>query len=385
MSSRILLFLGLCLSLSLNAQWIQLGDAPFSRDHAIGFSLEGKGYLLTGAETQEFWEYSPDADNWKQLDNYPGPSRGFAIGDEWGGKYYFGFGSSPLEELSDLWVYDPSDNSFTQLPDCPCEARNHPAFIAHNDKIYTGTGSNFSSGNLGDWWEYDIITQQWSQKASIPGTRHHPFFFEIGDDIYVGGGHNPNWYRYRPADDSWTLIDSTPAGRVAGTQFNYNGKGYALSGHDTDHIIFSTGEFWEYDPIEDSWSQLPPHPGSSRWAPSSFVIEGSIYFVTGYGEDQHTTWRYYLGDPVSTNVTSTTGHQDLRLFPTPFNHTVNLQSNSHSDLSNSSFKVVNLLGQQIHHGMLTSNEVNLSFLKSGIYFISIKTAEGLLSQKIIKE
>ena len=28
-----------------------------------------------------------------------------------------------------------------------------------------------------------------------------------------------------------------------------------------------TGEMWEYDPDGDKWTELPAHPGKSRWAP----------------------------------------------------------------------------------------------------------------------
>ncbi|MDC1221183.1 hypothetical protein N8Z47_00785 [Salibacteraceae bacterium] len=41
------------------------------------------------------------------------------------------------------------------------------------------------------------------------------------------------------------------------------------------------GEFWQYDPADDSWLQMPSHPGISIWAPGSFVIEDTLYFISG--------------------------------------------------------------------------------------------------------
>ena len=56
-----------------------------------------------------------------------------------------------------------------------------------NDKVFVGCGSNT---NLGDWWEYDISNDTWTQKADFPGNdRHHPYCFSIGDYAYVGFGH----------------------------------------------------------------------------------------------------------------------------------------------------------------------------------------------------
>merc|ERR1712232_693455 len=36
------------------------------------------------------------------------------------------------------------------------------------------------------------------------------------------------------------------------------------------------------------WHSLPPHPGFSRWAPGSFVLQGSskVYFFGGYDRQQ---------------------------------------------------------------------------------------------------
>ena len=64
--------------------------------------------------------------------------------------------------------------------------------ILANNKIFVGLGSN-SSGNLDDWWEYDIDSNSWYQHPSFIGApRHHPFYFGIGNMAYVGFGHGNN-------------------------------------------------------------------------------------------------------------------------------------------------------------------------------------------------
>lgn len=70
-------------------------------------------------------------------------------------------------------------------------------------------------------------------------------------------------------------------GRVAGTQFSYNCKGYILSGDGDDHRSLDSGEFWEYDPSNDTWTQLSSHPGDAIWAPGSFVIGREVFFMLG--------------------------------------------------------------------------------------------------------
>ena len=85
---------------------------------------------------------------------------------------------------------------------------------------------------------------------------------------------------------------------MAGTQFSYEGIGYVLSGDGDDHRSMETGEFWAYDPIENAWSQGPPHPGGSRWAPASFIIDGEVYLING------TSFRRYVTDVYKYDLTA---------------------------------------------------------------------------------
>ena len=199
---------------------------------------------------------------------------------------------------NDWWEYDIANNTWTELLSFPSIGRNHPAMILVNDKIYIGLGS-VDGENLGDWWEYSITQNTWTEKASFNyGDRHHPFYFSINDFAYVGFGHgsstgagsNPStgvyifndFYRYNPSSSSWTQLANFPSeSRVAGTQFSFNGKGYIISGDGEDHSPLDEGEFWEYNPTNDSWNQLPSHPGDAIWAPGCFVLDCEIYFLLG--------------------------------------------------------------------------------------------------------
>ena len=288
-----ILFLFLCFQLQAQ-EWEQVSSLPEAFNnthHSFGFSLNGMGYIVTGNSEagvrSDFYQYDAETDTWTDLGDFPGGARGFAIGDTWDGKAYFGFGNDGDTRLRDLWVFDPSDMSWTELASCPCERRIHPALIAHNGKVFVGLGGGNISGNMKDWWEYDIATNSWSQKANLPSvTRHHPYQFGIGDYVYTGLGHGNgifnDWYRYDIEEGTWAQMASLPGeGRVAGTQFSFNNRGYVLSGDGDDHNSMETGEFWSFDPLTNSWTELPPHPEGSRWAPASFVIDGEVYIMNG--------------------------------------------------------------------------------------------------------
>ena len=277
--------------------WTEVAPLPdgFVSNHSYGFALDGKGYIVAGESTDGYtdamYEYDPAADAWTALPDFPGDARGDTIGDQWNGQAWIGFGLSNSGYLNDLWMYDPVTGSWTEKASCPCTARTHPAFIAEDDKVFVGLGGG-PNGDMDDWWEYDMASDSWSQKPDFPGSeRHHPYQFGIDGMIYVGFGHNgPNiyneMYRYDPSTEVWTEVASLPAeGRVAGTQFAYGGMGYALSGDGEDHSSMEEGELWQYDPTADAWFQWPSHPGMSRWAPASFVLNDEVYLINGMSYD----------------------------------------------------------------------------------------------------
>jgi N-acetylneuraminic acid mutarotase len=269
------------------------------RHHPITFGNDDYGFVISGSYLDNVYKYDKSNNTWLQLQDIPFTGRGYSYGVAVNNKAYMGFGSTSSGLYpTDWWEYDMDNDLWNQKSDFPGDGRQHPAMVAVNNKIYMGCGGN-DNGNLGDWWEYDILTDIWTQKSNIIGNnRHHPFYFGIGDYAYVGFGHgsspgpgsNPSsssyiyndFYRYDPSTDTWIQLGNFPSeARVAGTQFSYNGNGYILSGDGDDHGPLSSGEFWRYNPLNDSWSQLQSHPGDAIWAPGNFIIGCDVYFLLG--------------------------------------------------------------------------------------------------------
>lgn len=384
-----LLLLLLTICGSSFGQWEQMNDAPLRRHHGLGFQLDGIGYVLSGGTdnlsiSKTMHSYDPSKDLWTRMVDYPGPARGFSIGAEYEGKYYLGFGVGANNQyLNDLWVFDPRVESFTELPSCPCLGRAHPAFQILEGKIYAGTG-NDNTGNKNDWWAYDIETQTWEKKANITGRRHHPYHFTLNNEIYVGSGHRSDWHKYDPATDSWTKIADLDT-RVAGTQFAYGGKGYALSGTDTNHSYLDSGEFWEYDPELDMWEELRPHPGSSRWAPSSFIIDGYVYLFAGEAivtSQETEVWRYKLDGTISSTIDPIRS-EDLVVFPNPVSNIINLEVMNSDDLK--SIQLINIAGVIVRQYNEYVKEMNVEELNAGLYVVKAIYENHTASTTIIKE
>ncbi|MBA3647779.1 MAG: fibronectin type III domain-containing protein [Chitinophagales bacterium] len=95
-----------------------------ARDLAVGFSIGSKGYLGTGYSSNDynrcfsdFWEYDPAPNTWIKKANCGGWERGQAVGFSIDGKGYIGTGfNNGFTYLNDLWEYTP-DN-----PDDLCSA-----------------------------------------------------------------------------------------------------------------------------------------------------------------------------------------------------------------------------------------------------------------------
>lgn len=291
----LLIFQVFCLSAQ---QWVQVASVPdnYRTDHTYAFSIGDTGYMVSGntasGPTADFYAYDAVANEWTKKQDFPGAARGFAIGDVVDGKAYFGFGSDGNSTLDDFWVYDPVTDMWTELASCDCDARTHPAMVALNGYVYVGLGGG--GGNKKDWWAYSIEEDTWEQRADFPAAeRHHPYQFHDGEYVYVGNGHGNNtasglfisneWYRYDTMLDTWEQVATLPGeGRVAGTQLSHKGFGYVLSGDGDNHGFMETGELWKYDANIDTWIQLPPHPGRSRWAPASFIINDEMYIINGW-------------------------------------------------------------------------------------------------------
>ncbi|MDV7402618.1 hypothetical protein RZS08_64950, partial [Arthrospira platensis SPKY1] len=90
-----------------------------------------------------------------------------------------------------------------------------------------------------------------------------------------------------------------------------------LSGDGEDHFFMEEGEFWEYDPQSDAWTQLPSHPGSSRWAPGNFVIDNYVYFMCGLSDIQlESDMMRFALEPLS-STKNAIASAPIAVFPNP--------------------------------------------------------------------
>ncbi len=363
---------------ALAQSWTPIANFPAGYHHPVGWGLDGKGYTVTGSNvfdqpTKDFHEYDPLTDSWTALPDFPGLGRSFAIGVTYNGLGYLGFGATLSQYLNDLWSFNPANGQWTQLSSCPCAGRRHPAMVAREDKIYMGLGDG-AAGNLRDWWVYDIATNSWSSLPDIPAlARHHPFQFVAGNQVFAGMGHGgpfifDDWFKLDTNTNNWVILNDFPGeARVAGTQFDHNGNGYVLSGDGDNHSFMPTGEFWQYDYTNDSWTQLPSHPGVSRWAPGSFVIGNDVYFFGGTNRQNQTSpvTAYKFALSSSGVGLSENKQKSFSFYPNPAS--TSIQWNA--DLNVDQVHVVNTVGQVVVKLVPNENRIDVSSIPKGIHVI----------------
>ncbi|QEC66907.1 T9SS type A sorting domain-containing protein [Panacibacter ginsenosidivorans] len=279
-------------ALSTPNTWTQKADfGGADRGYAVGFSINGKGYLGTGGKYpdppyKDFWEYDPVTDTWTQKADFAGTARMYAVAFSIGSKGYLGTGYNDGTVYKDFWEYDPTTNLWTQKADFGGPPRSFAIGFSIGNKGYLGTGSNYPY-YYKDFWEYDPAGDKWTQKKDFGGdARAYAVGFSIDNKGYLGTGYTyPSYYKdfweYDPANDAWTQkADFGGNSRAYAVGFSIGGKGYLGTG-DISISSYPSKDFWEYDPATNNWSQKADFGGAARGYAVGFSINSKGYLGTG--------------------------------------------------------------------------------------------------------
>jgi len=176
--------------------------------------------------------------------------------------------------------------------------------FAIGNRGYIGLGQDTANLMLRDFWEYDPSTDTWTQKATFPGVaRRDAIGFAIGTKGYVGTGMdnadafigNPlsDFYEYNPITNTWTPRAPIPGNAIYfATGFAVSGKGYVCCGKIA--ASFYSQQLWEYNPTTNFWTSRAPYPGGVRYGLSSFSIGNYGYVGIGLDENFFVQdfWKY---------------------------------------------------------------------------------------------
>lgn len=381
--------------INAQAQWTQKSDfGGTARRGAVGFTIGTKVYIGTGSNGtiyNDFWEYDTSTDTWEQKSNFSGAARWDAVGFSIGTKGYIGTGYTGTSFKKDFWEYDPSTNTWTQKANFGGPVRRDAVGFSIGTKGYIGTGYGTPSGTYyKDFWEYDPENDIWTQKADFGGTaRDGAIGFSIGLIGYLGTGRdfNDNYYKdfweYNQINNSWT--QKTYFGGTARTGavgFSIGSKGYIGTGLNGIFPYTEHKDFWEYNPIDDSWTQKSDFGGEVRWEAVGFSNSTKGFIGIGQGDANYLIdfWEY-LPD-TNTSITESNEVGWMKLFPNPSFDKLEIETPQLSSL-----EIIDLHYQIIISVSTTTTKtiIDLSNFKRGVYLIRVKTDNGILTKKFIKE
>jgi N-acetylneuraminic acid mutarotase len=145
--------------------WARKADLPEETTAAACFVLNGIGYVGTGTAgplstatpSSNLWAYDPQADAWTRKAGFPGPARYRAVGFSLNGKGYVGTGLASVTETAatvfkDMWEYDAQDDAWTRRGDLSGAPRGAAVSFTLGSRVYIGTGVGADRRLLSDFW-----------------------------------------------------------------------------------------------------------------------------------------------------------------------------------------------------------------------------------------
>lgn len=265
------------------------------RSASAAFILNNEAYIVAGLDETGFrrkmYSYSFTQDDWDQEEAMGGLSgdglnRGSACAFTIGLKSYVTTGQGETNAyFKDTWEYDLVTQTWSQKADFMGEARRQAVCFVIGNRAYIGTGVS-ASGLKKDMYTYMAVSNSWIQLNDFPGSaRKEAVAFSMGDQAYLGTGDDGiklnDFWEYQQATDSWVQKASMPGlSRKAAVGWGIFPNAYICSGETSDANY--SNELWEYNFFLDSWTQRTSIPGPGRSNAVAFVLNGYGFVGTGY-------------------------------------------------------------------------------------------------------
>jgi len=305
---KALLFVCCVSPFALSSQniWIQRDSVGGPvKSASVAFSMFSRGYIGTGWDGNSYkrsffaYDFFP-VDDWMQQESLGGIQgsglhRGNAACFVIDSFAYLGTGQGLNPYFNDFWQYDPITNTWTQKANFGGSPRLSAVGFSIGDKGYIGTGQD-ANGFTSDFWKYDPSTNSWAQVASFPGTpRRQAVAFTIDTIAYVGTGDEgiptDDFWKYDPSVNAWSPIaDFAGTARFGAVGFSIDTCGYLGTGQNFSNYY---NDFWEYSPTADAWTQRADFGGTPRASAVGFSINNTGFIGTGYdGNLTDDFWEY---------------------------------------------------------------------------------------------
>jgi N-acetylneuraminic acid mutarotase len=321
--------------------WSQKADMGSSgRYSPFSFVIGNFGFVGSGRSNNtplirfDFWRYDPTTNTWNQKAQLTSAQARYgAVGFSIGAKGYVtcGYKSTLNGPAKDLLEYDTTANVWTIKASLPAAApaRIYANGFALNGKGYVvGGNDNGPSFYYSDCYEYNNLTDAWTQKSSAPFPLSVSASFVIDNEGYIltglqnGNVIDNSFIKYNSLTNTWTqLISPKATARSRMCASVVNDKLWIGPGVCGDYNYLNVGtlfgkfrrDTWLYDPSTEVWTAKDSFP-SNRYSASSFTVDSILYLVGGSDQTQsvyNSCWSYNPNGGTWTQVANFTGPSRL--------------------------------------------------------------------------
>lgn len=278
---------------------------PEARVSAVCFVAGEEAYIFGGRDSlgrvkNDLWRYTPAKDQWENLGTTPLMPRVNAaacVADE---KVYIGLGfhgrhGQDSSYLRDWWEYSPQTNQWKQLADYPNYYTDDATTFVGDGELYVGYG--FCWNYRRDMFRYDIAADRWDSIDVGVGPYDFPTRSFGGTGCTCQGRHFRGTGYYRFSLDWWgELVDGkrweprkavpgkarTLAATTATERYIYLSGGIHYGGVNTTGEVLR--DIRRYTPETDEWTYIGSLP-EGMLNHISFAIGKQVYIGLGEGEE----------------------------------------------------------------------------------------------------
>jgi N-acetylneuraminic acid mutarotase len=383
--------------------WTQKASVPgVSSNVGVAFAINGKGYFRSGdepsmANNTSFYEYDPTGNSgmgtWiakADLGIVLRSAAAFAIGD----KGYIGLGLTPSSVTTKVFYeYDPTGNSgmgtWTAKAPFGGSGRYVAVSFSTSTKGYIGLGSDAggtgqefwvytpSSGNPGSW--ANLVMNPF---PNFPGpSRAQAVGFAINDRLFVGLGNTGT------LQSSFYEFDPSAVLSVQLTQFsavmNKSKAQIALNwttSTERDNAYFAVERKGS---LEDDFQEIGriKGTGNSTQNVQYRLLDNQPLQGIAYYRLRTVDYQESVTYSQTVSVTYEKGGK-IVVFPSNTEGPITIDVGTRRiDEAN----VFSTTGQLLLRGNQNQNQIDLSNLPRGLYFIQVKTANEIAIQKVFKQ
>jgi len=374
------------------------------------------------------------ADYWTRKADFPGTPRRGAFGFSVANKGFVGGGTDSLyNNQNDLWEYDVINDAWNSKASVPVMPYSNISItIGKKGYLYADDGMNF--------WEYDPSLNIWNPKANYPG--QFPVgvqAFVINNQALLSGGvlttvYTPYFYIYNQSSDAWSVTSNSPFQIMLASSFVVNNKAYLICAANASQSApplaqtvleydlsnnswsqkadfpdtaradaaaltignigyFGTGDngggahfkdWWQYNPILDTWTKKSPLPSNGPIDESAFFTINNKGYICFGGENFNNNLWEYTPDSISTSNTPTlASEQNTTISPNPFTTQLIIQSSA----PNTRFNISDMSGKLVCYGTTVGKQevINTTTWKQGTYIVELVGEDGSKEvRKVVK-